>query len=1085
MPLADVADAAGPAALYAHHRGRSQFVTFREKCRQVEDDLRVRHEEELETLKSRLAAKVADARTGTAAGGRGERSGGYRKSAELRGMRRMQKILVRNKRFAEALDMTKAADALEQEEASRQREEQKRRNVQVLEELFQRQAVERDVFAREVAAEEDRLKEAKLCAYQAMFTAPASRTKRSQGAQPRSGHGSGDRFASYGGPRSVHGRDDARSDGSDRPRSRERAGPRGLTHAALQRQQEVRTRGEKRAGRAAGRAWGAPPAPRPRAPARVGRSAQETYGTYRPGDMGFDAVKARVHRGDGSAVRRTSRRRRPSLAAAGTSARTLSAMESSMSTGTGERPGSPSTVQQERSASSAPNPCIQADEASDDDSVGLAEQEEYAEPRRRMQSLAHHRVGRRHPPAPVHQSQQRDTAGASFPELEGGPGDDQRAASIDARGEPRRLGRAGLHARQGRLPHDGARAAASLSASVRSPQSPGSPMCRPVGGVPPEGAPLLSAGAFMEHSPAEAVRQSADERALSKSKNARVEAQVEMGTATIEGVASDGDADHRSPDPAIERARARRRQDMSAPLSTAAAKIEAFLARTADDGGGCGVARALGDAADTTPAIDTATPRSQAVQDRADAESGGIGSHPSRADSQGEADGGRARPKTPASARRAVSPASDGLAALLAARREVEAEREHLWDEVETEAMLPADGNKTASAGKVDVPRAPVASNERLSEEPTPLDMGFGASFHSAIAATTREETHEAQVTGGRFPQPQRDWRGGAGSGTDLLSPLLHAAGALPPTLTMSVAAREAVARSMAPSPDELLKIVLTQRRSGEEHDAGGGAVSDSAGEPSDVEADPRDGADARQAELLAAKMPAEREARPETPLRPSMGIAFESDDDSDVDDVDLNMRCEPMPRVGCTDVPGLAVPSRQSVPYEIATTEQEDTCGGEDGDKTRLDRSAASAASRLVARKAQDAAALAERINGVAGAASPRGITSAAQHARDDAESGGVGRVSDDNRATRIKQGQRERHRVQARPGSLLEVGQAMETTIASAANEAAACREAEAAAQLAAAKFDFTMNNNTVAAPPLSSWGAPLETKHVASKV
>lgn len=59
------------------------------------------------------------------------------------------------------------------------------------------------------------------------------------------------------------------------------------------------------------------------------------------------------------------------------------------------------------------------------------------------------------------------------------------------------------------------------------------------------------------------------------------------------------------------------------------------------------------------------------------------------------------------------------------------------------------------------------------------------------------------------------------------------------------------------------------------------------------------------------------------------------------------------------------------------------------------------------------------------------------------------------------------------------------METTIASAANEAAACREAEAAAQLAAAKFDFTMNNNTVAAPPLSSWGAPLETKHVASKV
>ena len=99
--------------------------------------------------------------------------------------------------------------------------------------------------------------------------------------------------------------------------------------------------------------------------------------------------------------------------------------------------------------------------------------------------------------------------------------------------------------------------------------------------------------------------------------------------------------------------------------------------------------------------------------------------------------------------------------------------------------------------------------------------------------------------------------------------------------------------------------------------------------------------------------MLAEREARPETPLRPSIGIAchgiaFESDDDSDVDDVDLNMRCEPMPRVGCTDVPGLAVPSRQFVPYEIATTEQEDTCGGEDGDKTRPDRSSASAASRL-----------------------------------------------------------------------------------------------------------------------------------------
>ena len=48
-----------------------------------------------------------------------------------------------------------------------------------LEELFERQAAERDIFAREVAAEEDRLKRAKLRAYSAMFVGPASHAQRS------------------------------------------------------------------------------------------------------------------------------------------------------------------------------------------------------------------------------------------------------------------------------------------------------------------------------------------------------------------------------------------------------------------------------------------------------------------------------------------------------------------------------------------------------------------------------------------------------------------------------------------------------------------------------------------------------------------------------------------------------------------------------------------------------------------------------------------------------------------------------------------------------------------------------------------
>jgi hypothetical protein len=77
-----------------------------------------------------------------------------------------------------------------------------------------------------------------------------------------------------------------------------------------------------------------------------------------------------------------------------------------------------------------------------------------------------------------------------------------------------------------------------------------------------------------------------------------------------------------------------------------------------------------------------------------------------------------------------------------------------------------------------------------------------------------------------------------------------------------------------------------------------------------------------------------------------------------------------------------------------------------------------------------------------------------------------------------------RRRSVAAARRGSLLEVGQQMEAMLAAARHEDGVQHEAAAAAALAAAKFEYTMADSQVTAPPVSSWGAPLEEVPAASK-
>ena len=125
-------------------RWDDRFEQFRAQCEKVEGKMKDRHESQLAQLRATLENNLL--------------GDPPRWSSQLEELRRMQKVLVRHKRFGEALDLLKVADEKEGEEVEAHREKVRADNVTRLQELFDQQAQERTVFMKECQAEEERLK---------------------------------------------------------------------------------------------------------------------------------------------------------------------------------------------------------------------------------------------------------------------------------------------------------------------------------------------------------------------------------------------------------------------------------------------------------------------------------------------------------------------------------------------------------------------------------------------------------------------------------------------------------------------------------------------------------------------------------------------------------------------------------------------------------------------------------------------------------------------------------------------------------------------------------------------------------------
>ncbi|KAK9829625.1 hypothetical protein WJX72_006947 [[Myrmecia] bisecta] len=90
-------------------------------------------------------------------------------SEHLQQLRRMQRTLVKQKKFIEALEVLRAVDALERKEAEQHSKRIKHENTVALKELFAQHALERAMLQREVAEEEAKLRQARQEAEQQLF----------------------------------------------------------------------------------------------------------------------------------------------------------------------------------------------------------------------------------------------------------------------------------------------------------------------------------------------------------------------------------------------------------------------------------------------------------------------------------------------------------------------------------------------------------------------------------------------------------------------------------------------------------------------------------------------------------------------------------------------------------------------------------------------------------------------------------------------------------------------------------------------------------------------------------------------------